>query len=925
MAKKLTTAADYAARYVERFGFALVPIEPGRKFPQAQNWGRRVITDAAKAREYYEKKPDWNMGAALGPSGLCSLDIDCAESFAAIADAFGIDLPDLDQCPTIQGASKGRRVVFRVPEGVALPYCKLTWPSRNDPDGSKHREAIKAASSAVDAGDETRAERIRAVAKRWARYTVLELRAACDGKQRQDVLPPSIHPDTGQPYRWLTQPCDDWPEPPPWLLACWTNWDDFKPQFASVCPWAPTETAQSYQAKPKPQTETRGDSVIDAYLQQHAVTEELTRYGYKPVGKRWLSPHSTTKLPGVVLLPDQHAVWIHHASDPLCSEESGQPVNAFDLYCYYDHGGDVSKAVKAAADMLGLRRKRQPTEVARQHAHASASDQSDEARPADEASASSRVPRRGYFQPLGYDGNRYYYLPAATEQVVDIKRSAHTSPAELMGLAPLEWWEAAYPNKNGCDWQAAASDLMRQCERRGIYSAERQRGRGAWYDDGKAVLHLGDRLLVNGQPCPISEHASRYVYTRQASTDSDVGTVPASEETAWAVRKIIEDLNWSGPTDAMLCVGWVALAPICGALSWRPHAWLTAKRGAGKSWMLDHIVSPLLGRSALHVQGSTTEAGIRQRLQQDARPIVFDEAEAEGQPGARRIQSVLELARQASSDSGAEIAKGTASGEGMSFRARSMFLLGSINVSLSQAADESRFSVLTLNAPDKTPAEVERFHQYARHVDATLTRETCAAIRARMYRMIPTVRRNAETFARAVAEVLGSQRIGDQVGTLLAGAHCLTSSEVVSLDKARDLAAMLDLSEAEQSEQVSDERMCADHLLQCQIRIEGTDGRPMTRTVAELILAASHRRVYQALDPDACDHTLQRHGLRVDGDALLVANKHAEVARMLRDTAWAGSWKTVLRRIDGATAGSQPARMAGVLARHVRVPLDVLL
>src|SRR5690606_22643508 len=31
----------------------------------------------------------------------------------------------------------------------------------------------------------------------------------------------------------------------------------------------------------------------------------------------------------------------------LCSDETGRPVNPFDLFCYYDHGGDVRRAVAA--------------------------------------------------------------------------------------------------------------------------------------------------------------------------------------------------------------------------------------------------------------------------------------------------------------------------------------------------------------------------------------------------------------------------------------------------------------------------------------------------------------------------------------------------------------------------------------------------
>ncbi len=871
---------QYARRYVERFGLSLVPIEPGRKFPTASDWGHAVLDNPDEAEAFYQQHPDWNMGMALHPSRMCSLDIDCATSLATALGELGIDIEtEFAAFPTIVGNPKGSRVTFRVPDGAELPYCKLTWPTQDDP------------------------------AKR---YTVCELRAATDGRQRQDVLPPSMHPDTGEPYRWSVQPRDDWPEPPPWLLAIWEHWDDFKPQLQDACPWAPTPQATPART-PKRTTPSEGTSVIDAYTAAVPLRDALLEYGYRPIGKRYLSPHSTTKLPGVVVLPDEHAAWVHHASDPLCSEESGQPVNAFDLFCHYEHGGDTGKAVKAAARQLGMERSTP--------ARAEATTLPDEPEP------DTPEQPHGPFRALGYSGSHYYYLPRATEQVAEIRRAAHTSASELLALAPLEWWEVTFPKPkgDGADWQQAGSTLMRACERRGVYSPEQERGRGAWYDDGRAVLHLGDRILVDGQPHAISDHRSRHIYTRQTPMESDIGTVPAGDEEAQRVASLIGRLNWSSPTYALMCAGWVALAPICGALSWRPHIWLTAQRGAGKSWTLEHIIYPLVGTSALHVQGGTTEAGIRQRLRQDARPVIFDEAEGEGQKGQQRIQSVIELARQASSDSGAEIVKGTSGGEGMAFRARSMFMLGSVNVGLVQAADESRFTVLSLGAPQRSKAETARFDAFSREVDGFLTRETCASLRARMYRLIPTVRENARTFARAVAEELGSQRIGDQVGTLLAGAYALQTADVVTLEHARGWARSLDFSEAREAEQVSDEHNCIDRIMQSQIRFDGPDGRSMLRTVSEVVMRAAGESQMAGLTGAEANEVLARFGLRVDGSYLLVANRHPEIAKMLEKTAWGAGWKTVLRRLEGAEVGSGGQRFAGIYLRFVRIPIRSVL
>ena len=313
---------DYARIYAERYRFHMVPIEPRRKFPSTADWGHKLLSDPIESESFYKVHPDWNLGVSLHESNMCALDIDCMESFIMIMEEFGIPSSELEKFPTIRGSAKGARIEFRVPEGVDLPYRKLNWPRKDD-----HK----------------------------LNFTVFELRSATDGKQRQNVYPPSIHPDTLKPYTWLVKPpktLAEWPTPPDWLLAIWTAWDSFKPQLQQVCPWAakperkqlPQRTQQAVQGVP---------DVSGEYERANPIEQQLERYGYKRKGKRYLSPHSSTGLPGVHLL-DNARCWIHHASDPLCSEESGKPVSSYDLYCYYDHGGDYSKAFKVAAAELGI-------------------------------------------------------------------------------------------------------------------------------------------------------------------------------------------------------------------------------------------------------------------------------------------------------------------------------------------------------------------------------------------------------------------------------------------------------------------------------------------------------------------------------------------------------------------------------------------
>jgi hypothetical protein len=165
------------------------------------------------------------------------------------------------------------------------------------------------------------------------------------------VIPPSIHPDTGQPYVWLTKPNGAFPEPPHWLVQLWTHIADLKAQLVGVCPWAPKLPER---IKKPAYASGANTSVIDTFNAQHSIEIELTRFGYVRQGKRWLSPHSTTQLPGVSVFEDNRC-WIHHGSDPLCSAASGHPVGPFDLVLHYEFGGDIRKAVRELADRMGLK------------------------------------------------------------------------------------------------------------------------------------------------------------------------------------------------------------------------------------------------------------------------------------------------------------------------------------------------------------------------------------------------------------------------------------------------------------------------------------------------------------------------------------------------------------------------------------------
>lgn len=340
--------SDWAKRYIEVFNLALVPIEPGQKGPKGKAWNKPggYFSGVDQAVAFWQTHPQHNMGVVLAPSQLCSLDVDDVQwTRQILSDHLGVDLDHLaTNSPTVVGNPQRMRILFRVPDGVELGRHALVWPNEKDPDGSLFKSVVHLHKAAESAGDHDAASTLKAQMETLKKLTVFEFRAGLV----QDVLPPSIHPGTGKPYVWKTPPSiEGFPVLLPELLSAWQNWELFKRDAEAACPWR-------VNAKPalKIKTSSAPDaspSVIEHFNRAHDVESLLSANGYTQHGQRWLCPQSSTGLPGVSVTDGK--VYSHHGADPLAN---GHQNDAFAVYCLLEHSGDVSKAVRSAAQLLGL-------------------------------------------------------------------------------------------------------------------------------------------------------------------------------------------------------------------------------------------------------------------------------------------------------------------------------------------------------------------------------------------------------------------------------------------------------------------------------------------------------------------------------------------------------------------------------------------
>lgn len=524
------------------------------------------------------------------------------------------------------------------------------------------------------------------------------------------------------------------------------------------------------------------------------------------------------------------------------------------------------------------------------------------------------------FQCLGHDRGRVYLYTVEGRQVLNLSARDLTNRGELIKLAPLRWLEGAFPGRESFNASAAADAILRACYAAGVFNPDALRGRGVWIDQGRRVMHLGDRLLVDGVETVLTGLQSRFIYEQARPLHLTLGT-PLTDAEGKSFLAMCRCVSWQDPVrDGSLFAGWIVSALIGGALAWRPHAWILAEHGSGKTWVHDNIIVPALGDLALILQGKTTEAGIRGELGHDARPVLFDEAETQSEADRARMQQAIDLARQASSEHSAPIVKGTKEGGSRRYVMRASFLFASINAGLTQAADESRFVTLTLlgGSPDQFTT------LKAAHAEAMVP-NLCGRLLARVMAMVPSIRANADLLAEAISRTGAGRRAGDVLGTLLACQLALIDSRELTTDQARSMIEGREwVREAAAEAKVSPEwERALSHLMQGESMRRTVNGRSESLTVSELIGVCAGRS--EECGPLEADAALRRMGMRVMDDRLLIGNRSDAVSQRYRNTAWNAGWLTTLSRVPGAKRGYAVRFTPAYQDKALSIPIEAVM
>lgn len=698
----------------------------------------------------------------------------------------------------------------------------------------------------------------------------------------------------------------------------------------------PREKATFVHQQTKVQTD--GERPGDAFNAAHTALELMEAEGWTcgnaftdragDRGIRLIKPGSTRRdgsgvyYERLAKLGGVSGVLIHTTDTVL---PAGKMMTAFEIFTHLNHAGDFKAAAKdLAAKGYGApaqpRSNRQalpaPTETREQpdeNQRGEASAKSDGERP---------LWDNAHFRILGFAKNEsekqgFYFFQKQSKVVLRLA-AGEMSKNSLLTLAPLNWWEEHFSRSRGkgFDLDAAVNFLIQLGSTKGHFRDKMLRGRGAWIDEGRVVIHAGDRLIVDGKEVALADFPTKFVY----ESGEELGLSPAAPLPVSEAAKFLElcdMLNWQRSVNAALLAGWCVLAPACGALKWRPHIWLTGAAGTGKSWVFRNLVRRALGATAIDVQGNTSESGIRQTLQRDALPVVFDEAEGEDKAAMERLQQVLNLMRAASSEDGGRILKGGADGSAKQYIPRSCFAYASIGVGVSQQSDRSRVTLLELAKPTDPKVAEARFAKLEALYRATVTDQYIQRLQARTIALLPTILKNAETFTDAVRDALQNQRSADQLGILLAAKHSLVSDGLITLGEARAYVQNQEWEEERSLAQTRDELR-----LLAKIAEQREQHLTIRRSIGELVLIAAGETHDSEIGMTVANDLLKRCGLKVDDDRLVISDNADWLKTALRDSPWAAGHRHVLKRLDGALEVQSTRFASGLRGRAISIPLS---
>jgi putative DNA primase/helicase len=518
-----------------------------------------------------------------------------------------------------------------------------------------------------------------------------------------------------------------------------------------------------------------------------------------------------------------------------------------------------------------------------------------------------------YVRCLGVDSDGFFLTTSENKQLSYFKTLDSMTCLKLM---PVAYWEARYPGKkSSVDWTAAASDLMDKCRRSGQYQMTHTRGRGVWIDNGDLVIHMGDRLKVNGREIGLHDIRSRYCYVSDVRMEK-VHPIPLTLEECGLFRDVVSGLRVKDEWSKMFLLGWPIQAMLGGASQWRSHLHLTGDAGSGKSTILERVIWKMVEPLGYWIQGGTTEAGLRNRIKAGSLAVVVDEIESRNKDAAARIEAVLDYIRISSS--GGRIVKGSSGGGFVEYSAYSTFALASITDIIKRQSDATRFIQVHLK---KTEGDPEQWPKLEKSITRLSENQYAERMFSRAIDRFGQFKTSQEVLFRVVARKEG-ERIAQLYSAVLAGWNLVESDEPISEARAEIVVGRIGRDEEKATSQTKDWEELVSILISS--RIDAERERVPVGTLVSTIMNANVMGGPSAESLLVAERSLSFYGMRVipERKALFVSSNNVEIRRLLTNTIGDHNYETILRRVPGSDKGKQ--RVGGLPRNGILIPLDTI-
>lgn len=457
-----------------------------------------------------------------------------------------------------------------------------------------------------------------------------------------------------------------------------------------------------------------------------------------------------------------------------------------------------------------------------------------------------------------HDLTEFYYLCTQSKSIVSLSPSKH-KPEYLTAMADEKYWAEKYGYRKHPetgemfpDWKKITGNILARQRDIGAFDPKLMRGLGVWSDEGRVFVNFGqgvykvqDRMCVSN----IDPHLkSKNFYTALSGEFINFDDELTDDE-AMKIADAIRSLNFKNEHDYVFVIGFLAIANVFGALDWRPHLWITAPAGSGKSWIMKKLRALIYFHLAFKKVPSV--AGVEQNIGNHAKVTVIDEAEA-----GDKVDAVVALARESSTLDAGLSGKGTADGKGLLTEVNTCFMMASIEPPhFTNQADDTRFFIVDMNSNEKqTQSEFDEIEKKFKAIDGMGAR-----LMVRMVNNIDMLRGNILVAKKALRAKKISARESDQLAPVIAGFLMFFTRTQIDENLVWQVAQQMGLSQSdyvERNETKQDEKVLTT-LLSLQLNHTGL-------TVAQAVKSS--------IEAKSTHLELQNHNmLWVDGKGLFIA------------------------------------------------------